>query len=73
LLVLSGLVFFGFNQGLGLGMILGAWILLVQGAARLLLSITVLQRAVLADVIKDPLAEKLREILNRDSSQPYRL
>jgi hypothetical protein len=70
LIALGLLVVFGFNAFLGLAIIVAALVLLIQGVLRLGMSNTVLRRAVLADVIKDPLTEKIREILNRASSQP---
>jgi hypothetical protein len=65
LIALGLLVVFDFNRLLGFGIMAGAAILLVQGAIRLNLSNTVLRRAVLANVIKDPLTEKIEEILGR--------
>jgi hypothetical protein len=70
LMALGFLIVSDFNVFLGLGIMAGAVVLLVQGAIRLNLSNTVLRRAVIADVIKDPLTEKFREILDKTSSQP---
>ena len=70
LMVLGLIVVLDFNVLLGLGMMLGAVVLLVQGAVRLDLSNTVLRRAVLDGIIKDPATENVREILDRSSSKP---
>jgi hypothetical protein len=67
LMALGLLVVSDLNTFLGLGIITGALVLFVQGAIRLNLSDTVLRRAVLAGVIKDPQTERLQDILSRAS------
>jgi hypothetical protein len=65
LMALALIIIFKLNIYLGIGVVVGAAILLIQGANRLSLSTTVLRRAVLSNVIKDPVIDKLNELDQR--------
>lgn len=65
LTALALITIFKLNTYLGIGIVAGCIILLIQGANRLSLSTTVLRRAALSGVIKDPMIEKLNELNQR--------